>query len=43
MKSGRDKIIPETITDELKEFSRLLKTPDAQAIVQSFLDRKKGG
>lgn len=43
MKSGRDKIIPETITDELKEFSRLLKTPDAQAIVQSFLDRKKAG
>jgi enoyl-CoA hydratase/carnithine racemase len=33
--------IPGTIDLELKEFSRLLKTPEAQAIVKAFLDRKK--
>ncbi|MEX2129915.1 MAG: enoyl-CoA hydratase [Pseudohongiellaceae bacterium] len=34
-------LLPGTIDLELKEFGRLLQTPDAQAIVQAFLNRKK--
>lgn len=41
MKRGLEDTVPETIELELKEFSRLLQTEDAQAIVQAFLDRKK--
>ena len=40
MKKGLDKVLPGTIEDELAVFSELLKTPDAQAIVKAFLERK---
>jgi enoyl-CoA hydratase/carnithine racemase len=33
--------LPGTIDLEMEEFGRLVKTPEAQAIVQAFLDRKK--
>jgi hypothetical protein len=33
--------VSEVIGIELDEFARLLETPDAQAIVQAFLDKKK--
>jgi hypothetical protein len=32
----------ETIQAELLQFSRLLQSPDAQAIFQAFLNKKKG-
>ena len=41
MKLGQNKLVSETIELELQEFSRLLQTPEAQAIVQAFLDKKK--
>lgn len=41
MKRGLEEQVPKTIELELKEFSRLLQTDEAQAIVQAFLDRKK--
>lgn len=41
MKQSLANTLPETIDRELQEFSRLLQTPDAQAIMQAFLNRKK--
>ena len=41
MKQGLDSVLPGTIEQELKVFSKLLQTPDAQAIVKAFLDKKK--
>ncbi|PCJ25608.1 MAG: enoyl-CoA hydratase [SAR86 cluster bacterium] len=35
--------VPEAIEVELKEFSTLLQTPEAQAIMQAFLNKKKAG
>jgi enoyl-CoA hydratase/carnithine racemase len=43
MKRGLKDIVPDTIELELQEFSRLLQTPEAQAIVQAFLDKKQAG
>jgi enoyl-CoA hydratase/carnithine racemase len=41
IKRGQKSAVSETIDLELKEFSRLLNTPEAQAIVQAFLNKKK--
>lgn len=41
IKRGQQDIVSETIGVELKEFIRLLQTPDAQAIVEAFLNKKK--
>jgi enoyl-CoA hydratase/carnithine racemase len=41
MKRGLESVLPDTIKLELEEFSSLLQTPAAQAIVQAFLERKK--
>lgn len=41
IKRGDENVIPDTIELELQEFSRLLQTAEAQAIVQAFLQRKK--
>ncbi|MEX0963672.1 MAG: enoyl-CoA hydratase [Pseudohongiellaceae bacterium] len=41
IKRGQQNTVAETIGVELDEFARLLKTPDAQAIVQAFLNKKK--
>lgn len=41
IKRGQQDIVSETIGIELKEFVRLLQTPDAQAIVEAFLNKKK--
>ena len=41
MKRGLQDVLPGTIETELKEFSKLLQTEEAQAIVQAFLNRKK--
>ena len=40
MKKGLEKVLPGTIEEELTVFSELLKSPDAQAIVKAFLERK---
>lgn len=42
LRRGQQSAVAETIDSELGEFARLLQTPDAQAIVQAFLDKKKG-
>jgi enoyl-CoA hydratase/carnithine racemase len=41
LKRGSEKVLPDTVELELKEFSILLESPEAQAIVQAFLSRKK--
>ncbi len=41
IKRGQQSAVAETIEIELDEFARLLETPDAQAIVQAFLNKKK--
>ena len=41
IKRGQQSDVSEVIGIELDEFARLLQTPDAQAIVQAFLDKKK--
>ncbi len=41
MKANITRQLPSTIEQELKQFSRLLQTEEAQAIVQSFFDNKK--
>ena len=41
IKRGQQDTVSETISVELKEFARLLQTPDAQAIVEAFLNKKK--
>lgn len=41
LKRGQQKSVSDTIDVELKEFSRLLQTPEAQAVVQAFLNKKK--
>jgi len=41
MKQDFENVLPGTIDLELEEFGRLVKTPEAQAIVQAFLNRKK--
>jgi len=41
MKRGFENVLPGTIDIEMEEFGRLVKTPEAQAIVQAFLNRKK--
>ncbi|MEZ5491427.1 MAG: enoyl-CoA hydratase [Gammaproteobacteria bacterium] len=41
MKRNLEKELPDTIKLEMKEFGRLLQSPEAQAIVQAFLNRKK--
>lgn len=42
LKRGQQGVIDETISLELVNFSRLLHSPDAQAIMQAFLNRKRG-
>lgn len=42
MKRPFQQDIPGTIELEMAEFGRLLQTPEAQAIVQAFLNRRKG-
>ena len=42
MKRNFQSVLPDTIDLEMEEFSRLVQTPEAQAIVQAFLNRKKG-
>ena len=41
IKRRPENVLPATIEEELKEFGRLLKSPEAQAIVAAFLNRKK--
>jgi enoyl-CoA hydratase/carnithine racemase len=41
LKRGMNQQVAETIEVELEDFSRLLKTDEAQAIVQAFLNKKK--
>lgn len=41
IKRGQQSSVAETIDVELMEFARLLETPEAQAIVQAFLNKKK--
>jgi enoyl-CoA hydratase/carnithine racemase len=41
MKRGFESVLPGTIELELQEFGKLVETPEAQAIVQAFLNRKK--
>ena len=41
IKRGQQSTVSETIGVELEEFARLLQTPDAQAIVEAFLSKKK--
>ena len=41
MKRNFGTLLPDTIELELQEFGRLVQTPQAQAIVQAFLNRKK--
>lgn len=41
LKRGHQNSVSETIEVELAEFARLLETPDAQAIVEAFLNKKK--
>lgn len=41
MKKSQLKELPDIIDEELEEFGRLLQTPDAQAIMQAFMNRKK--
>lgn len=41
LKRGIENVIPDTIELELQEFSSLLQTPEAQAIMQAFLNKKK--
>ena len=41
IKRGQQSAVSEIIGIELDEFARLLETPDAQAIVQAFFDKKK--
>lgn len=41
IKRGQQDKVSDTIGVELKEFARLLETPDAQAIVEAFLNKKK--
>lgn len=43
MKQQYQHLLPNIIDDELKEFGRLLKSPEAQTIIQGFLNRKKAG
>ncbi len=43
LKQGLEKILPETINLELEVFGKLVQSPEAQAIVKAFLDRKKTG
>ena len=42
LKRNQTGALEETISLELVNFSRLLQSPEAQAIVQAFLDRKRG-
>ncbi len=42
MKRNFENVLPGTIDLEMQEFGELVKTPEAQAIVQAFFDRKKG-
>lgn len=41
LRRGQQSMVADTIEVELDEFARLLKTPDAQAIVQAFLNKKQ--
>lgn len=41
MKRPIENVIPAAIESELQEFSRLLQTSEAQAIMQAFLNKKK--
>lgn len=41
IKRGQKSAVADTIEVELEQFARLLQTPDAQAIVQAFLNKKK--
>lgn len=41
MKRDFQNVLPGTIEIEMEEFGRLVRTPEAQAIVQAFLSRKK--
>jgi enoyl-CoA hydratase/carnithine racemase len=41
LKRGQQDTVSDTIDVELQEFARLLETPDAQAIVEAFLNKKK--
>ena len=41
IKRGQQGTVADTIGVELDEFSRLLQTPDAQAVVEAFLNKKK--
>ena len=41
MKRGFENVLPGTIDLEMEEFGKLVKTPEAQAIVQAFLNRRK--
>ncbi len=41
LRRGQQSSVADTIEVELDEFARLLQTPDAQAIVQAFLNKKK--
>ena len=41
IKRGQLDTVAETIEVELKEFARLLETPDAQGIIEAFLNKKK--
>jgi len=42
MKRGFENVLPGTIELEMQEFGKLVKTPEAQAIVQAFFNRKRG-
>ena len=41
IKRGQEGAVSDTIEVELEQFARLLQTPDAQAIIQAFLNKKK--
>ncbi|MCB1672006.1 MAG: enoyl-CoA hydratase [Gammaproteobacteria bacterium] len=41
MKRNLENVLPDTINLELKEFGKLLRTPEAQTIIEAFLNRKK--
>jgi len=43
IKRGVSNATQDTISIELKQFSRLLQTDDAQAIMQAFVDKRKAG
>ena len=43
MKRRFENELPDTMETELKEFNKLLQSPEAQEIVQAFLNRKKTG